>query len=149
MSTLFTRAAVPLAVLLALLGTVPLGAQRSAPQISTAPHHPGFRDAGAATSSLAYATPAYLSRDQPRSVGLFYASGQAAPLGFVQVDATDASADPPQRMTITVINPWGWAVTPELSYAAGSGGNRLAATWDASTYGTGALVHGGGAQLLG
>jgi RHS repeat-associated protein len=138
-----TRIAAWTFALLALLalGAAPLAAQRVAPQISTAPHHPGFRDAGAGTATLSYATPAYVSRDQPRSAALFYTSGQAAPLGFVQVDATDASGDAPQRMTITVVNPWGYAVTPELSYAAGSGANRLAAVWDASGYGSGALVH--------
>jgi len=135
-----TRIAAWTLALLAL-GAAPLAAQRLAPQISTAPHHPGFRDAGAGTATLGYAAPAYVSRDQPRSAGLFYTSGQAAPLGFVQVDATDASGDAPQRMTIQVVNPWGSAVTPELSFAAGSGASRLAATWDASSYTSGALVH--------
>lgn len=137
----FTRIAAWAMALAGVCAAAPLPAQRVAPVISTAPYHPNWRDAASGTATLAYATPAYVSRDQPRSVGLYYASGQAAPLGFVQVEATDNSADPPQRMTLQVINPWGYYVTPEVSFAAGSGANRLAGIFDAINYGNGAYVH--------
>jgi RHS repeat-associated protein len=91
--------------------------------------------------AASYATVPYVSRDVSRSVSLVYLSGQAQPQGLVEVDAADYSADPPTTMSIQIINPWGYALMPEVFYRTGSGATRLAVRWDGSTYNTSALVH--------
>jgi RHS repeat-associated protein len=110
---------------------------RRVPIVSLAPQGQSFRDASQGASTIAYSTPAYVSRDAPRSLSLLYASGQAAPMGVVDVQATDSSTDTPVQMSIRVRDPWGAWVTNEIFYAAGNGATRLAATWDAGAYGSG------------
>src|SRR6202008_3770606 len=108
----------------------PATVARAAPQLSTTPHS---RDHGLMTASqvsLGYAAPAYVSRDQPQSVALFYTGAQGNPPGFGQVDATDNTTDPVLYMSILVKGSDGTTVAPERFYAAGKGANRLAATWD-------------------
>ena len=119
----------------------PPAPQRAAPVISLAPHNEGFRDLTQGSVNLTYSTPEYVSLDQGRGVTLLYASGQASPRGFVQVDATVNTQEAPARLSIQVINPWGSAAGPETFYEGGTGEHRLAAQWDASGYATGALVH--------
>jgi RHS repeat-associated protein len=115
----------------------------AAPSLSLAPHHEGMRIPSAFDAAVSYTTPAYVSRDVPRSVTLHYSSGQAAPRGFVQVDATDNSTTAPDRMSIRLLDPSGARVTftngtQEIFYRAGAGATRLAAQFDASQLGTGA-----------
>ena len=111
------------------------------PTISLAPHSGGIRNVSQGSVTLSYRTPEYVSLDQGRTVTLYYASGQASPRGFVQVDASVNSVQPPAKLSIQVLNPAGSAVTAETFYTAGVGDHRLAAEWDASSYGTSALVH--------
>jgi hypothetical protein len=120
---------------------LPAGAAMVAPTISIAPHHPGMRDLAQSGFSLSHQTPAYYSRDVPRSVTLFYNSSQANPRGFVQVDATDNSPTAPEKMSIQVMDWNGQWVTPEIFYVSGSGASRLAAQWDARGLVTGAYIY--------
>ncbi len=107
------------------------------PQVSLAPHHSGFRDVARGSATAFYGTPAHVSVDQARNVGLFYSSAQAAPRGLVQVDAYDNSSNAPSKMSIRLRHLDGSGVTftdgsQEIFYSAASGGNRLAAQFDAS-----------------
>ncbi|MDB4948141.1 MAG: repeat protein [Gemmatimonadetes bacterium] len=114
---------------------------RLAPVVSVAPHNPSIRDATEGTATLGYSTPAYVTLGQGRSVALVYSSGQAAPMAYVQVEATDNSTDVPATMSILVKNAQGAVVVGEVFYAAGNGATRLAAGWDASTLATGVYTY--------
>jgi len=106
---------------------------REPPELSLAPHHGGFVDTGAGAATLAYATPAYVSRDVPRSVSLVYNSTQARGIGFVQVDVTESTTETPQKRSIQVYGAGGAALTPETFYLGSTGASRLAATWNEAT----------------
>lgn len=114
---------------------------RERPQVSLEPQLQTQRIPNPFEPSMVFSTPEYVSRDQPRSVSLVYFGGQAQPRGTVEVDVADHSAQAPRAFSIRVLHPSGNAVTPEIFYGAGSGTTRLVATWDASGYGTSALVH--------
>lgn len=113
---------------------------------------PGRRAAatcdGCSDAVLAYSTPTYVSLDQPRGVTLMYARSQAAPHGYAELEVTEISPEAPVRMSIQVMHPAGNAVTPEIFYEGGGGARTMAVQWDASSYGTSALVHGGRTKLL-
>ena len=134
------RAALLLGVA-ALLGAAPAAAQRGDPQISMAPHHPTFRNVAQGSYTHSVSTPAYVSLDQPRSATLFYASGQAAPQGFVQFDVTDPSTDRAHAVSAWVRDSNGAWLTPEVVWRTNPSGGRtqrLALRWDASAMATGA-----------
>jgi hypothetical protein len=121
-----------------LLGSSAASAQ-SALTLSLAPHHSGFRDVSQGSAVASYTTPAYVSLDQPHSATLFYASGQARPTVFIQVDATDNAGSPPVRMSLKVRRGEAWGTwetftngLTELFFQAGSGPNRLAGQIDAA-----------------
>ncbi len=60
---------------------------KAAPVLSLdALHNPTMRVPSAFDAGLGYSTPAYVSLDVPRSVGIAYSSELASPTGFVQVD---------------------------------------------------------------
>ncbi|HET7461048.1 MAG TPA: RHS repeat-associated core domain-containing protein [Longimicrobium sp.] len=105
---------------------------RNPPQISLAPHHTGVVNTNTGAAALSYSTPAYVSRDAPRSVGLIYNSTQARGYGFVQVDVTEPT-EAPARMSIQVFEQNGTAMTPETFYQGAMGTSRLAATWRENT----------------
>ena len=125
-----------LAGALSLLGP-PLAAQ-NAPTLSLAPHHSGFRDVSQGGASLGYTTPAYVSLDEPRSVTVFYTTGQVAPSGFVQVDVTDNSATPPAYYVLKMqrVDTGEWVVfdqgVQDLVFTAGAGTQRLAGQFGAN-----------------
>lgn len=106
----------------------------TAPVISAAPHHPDRVDTNQGAATLSYTTNPYVTLSTPRSVSLVYNSTQAQGIGFVQVDATDSTSSPaPSKMSIQVYYPDGNYATSEIFYQAGSGANRLAATWTTTT----------------
>ena len=108
-------------------------ATHSPPRLSLASHHPGYVNTNLGAAARSYATPAYVSMDQPHAVTLVYNSTQARGTGFVQVDATDSSSTAPVKMSIQVYGPSGAAMTNETFYGAANGANRLAATWTTTT----------------
>lgn len=121
---------------------------RVAPVVNTAPHHSGYVNTALGSTTLVYQTPTYVSADKPRSFGLFYASGQAAPTAFVQVDATDNSgADAPARMSLRLRNVSSGVYetlshgAQEVFFSAGAGTTRLAAHFAASHLATGAHAY--------
>jgi len=132
-------------------GSYNVTALSNGPVISLAPHNGVYRAvAKCALDCLdmvaGYSTPPYFSRDIPHSVQLVYRSAQAKPMGMVQVDATDTTTVPPVKMSILLKRSDGTFVTfvngsTELFYAWGTGANRLAAQFDASSLATGAYVY--------
>jgi RHS repeat-associated protein len=129
-------------------GTDPPAGTRTAPLVSTAPHHPAHVNAAAGATGVSYTTPAYTSLDEERSLTLLYSSGTAAPTVLVQVDAADdGSSEPPSRMSLRVRSSQtgAWQTfTSGLSehvYSAGNGFSRLAAQWDASGLASGSHLY--------
>ena len=120
---------------------------KAAPLLSLqALHNPEVRVPSAFDAGLGYSTPAYVSLDVPRSVGIAYSSELASPTGFVQVDASPNSATLPDRMSIAVLDAAGNPVrltsrTTENFYGPIAGPTRLAAQWDASGLPTGAYAY--------
>lgn len=121
--------------------------QKAYPALSLAPHNGAYRSlAGCAAcgdATIAYSTPAYMSRDVARSISLVYSSALAYPQGFVQLDAFDNSLTPPSKMSLKLKRPDGSFVTfvggtQEIFYSSGNGTTRLAAQFDASALSTGA-----------
>jgi RHS repeat-associated protein len=100
----------------------------------------GVRTVSPFDASAAYATPAYVSLDVPRSVAMVYNGAQAQARAMVQVDAVDRSVVAPTRMSIQVLDASGAVASPERFYRAGKGTNRLAASWFAPTLPTGAYT---------
>jgi hypothetical protein len=100
-------------------------------QLSTAPHNGDYRNAalcvaGCFDATASYTTPAYVSLDQPWALTLFYSSAQAQPRGVVQIDATDNSATPPEKMSLALKRPDGTWVrltngATEVFYRSGPG----------------------------
>jgi RHS repeat-associated protein len=126
---------------------ITLAGARISPRLDPTPHSGdrlsvGSCVAGCFDAVVSYATPPYISMDAPWSATLVYRSSQAAPRGFVQVDATDNSTDPATRMSIRLLRPDGTWVTfmggsQEVHYAKGTGANRLAVQFDAVNMPTG------------
>lgn len=124
----------------------------TAPIVDASPHNGGSIDVSRCVldcldGTLAYSTPAYYSLDTPRSATLVYRSGQAWPMPFVQVDATDTSSTPASTISIK-LKRWDGAFqtltngTTEVTYDRASGGtNRIAAQFDASGMETGAYAY--------
>ncbi len=137
----------PRLALLALLGwAAPAGGQ-SPPGISLEPQNEGLSIRSRFDAVLAHTTPAYVSLDQPRAVTLLYSSAQAEPRPLVQVDATPAAGEVPEKLSISLRDASGTRVrlangSTENFYAAGSGQTqRLAAQLDASALPTGAYTY--------
>jgi RHS repeat-associated protein len=119
---------------------------RAPPSISTAPHNGEARGGGVFEAGAAYATPAYVSMDAPRAVALTYSGAQANPRVLVQVDATDYSRLPPDRMSIALYDFAGQRLrlsggSSEIFYQAGNGTTRLAAQLDVAGLSTGAYQY--------
>jgi RHS repeat-associated protein len=132
-------------LVLACVGSLAAAAQ-SAPVLDLAAHHEGMRVPSPFDATVGYSTPAYVSMDVPRSVALAYSGETASPTGFVQVDATDRSSTPPQRMSISLRDASGRLVwltggRTENFYASGPGTTRLAAQLDARDLATGAYTY--------
>ena len=75
-------------------------ASQTAPVVSytnfSSASHNGYRPAvpcGGCAATLAYATPAYLSRDQPRSLALAYSSAQVAPTSWLLLALQNGGTD--------------------------------------------------------
>jgi YD repeat-containing protein len=122
----------------ALLSDADSGAAMyAAPVIDTSPQSPDYGLVDAAAAHLSFTTPAYVSRDQPRSITLYYSSASTASRGFVQVDATDNSSQAPTKMSIRVKAPNGSWWTDETYYQGATGTSRLGVSWDMSAGQTG------------
>jgi RHS repeat-associated protein len=124
----------------------------TAPSVSIAPQGLERRDvslciADCFESTLSYSTPAYVSRDVPRSVTLLYRSGRALPFGKVELDVTDATASTGWTFRLQLRDPSGTFVTfsngtQAVYFARKSvGATRVAAQFDASTIPTSARVY--------
>lgn len=81
---------------------------RSAPTVSLAPHHSGYRDVTQGAANVSYTTPAYVGMDQPRSVTLMYSSGQMDPKAFFQVDASVAATEQPSHYKLRIRRGESW-----------------------------------------
>jgi len=109
--------------------------------LSTAPHNEHFLNppgcaVGCFHAGASFTTPAYVSGDVARSVTLVYSSALAAPKGLVELDATNNSSTPAQKISIRLRRPNGAWLTDEVFYTLGFGTSRLAAQFDASGYDT-------------
>lgn len=107
--------------------------------VITVAHNETFRNEEQGSATVTYATPAYITLDQPRSMGFTYISGTAKPSGLVQVNMIDNSGDAPSRASIRLQVNGGW-VTNELFFTAGSGATLLSARFDAATYPSSSLA---------
>lgn len=122
-----------------------------APYVDLTPHNGDNHLVGLCVASCfdvmaSYSTPSYTSMDKPRSATLVYSSAQAAPLGLIQVDVTDQSARPAQKLSIQLRQSNGSAVTftngsTELFFKQDSAApTRLAGQFSATSLGTGAQI---------
>ena len=131
-------AALALLLPMASMAGTRAAAQYSAPVLDLSPHSGNLRMPSPFDATLSYTTPAYVSRDEPRSVTLVYSAERTRPTGFVVVDATDRSSVPPERMSIRVLGLGSGAPVAQTNgltetfYRSGSGTTRLAAQWDLS-----------------
>jgi RHS repeat-associated protein len=96
---------------------------------------------GCLYGAASYATPAYVSRDMPRSVSLLYSNAQAQPRGLVQVDATVNTTTTPTAISLQLMQ-GGTSATltnggTAAWYTGAIGTFRLAAQLDASSLATG------------
>jgi len=110
------------------------------PEVGLDPYTDGVRTVSPFDASAAYATPAYVSLDAPRSVALVYNGAQAQARSMIQVDGIDRSLVAPTRMSIQVLDAAGAVASPERFYGASKGSNRMAAYWFAPTLPTGAYT---------
>lgn len=120
---------------------------RAGPVVVLDPHHPGFRDITQGSATVGYTSPAYVSRDEERSISLLFSSGQARPRGFIQVDASNAGTEVPNRMSMRLRDLNGAWMTftsgsQEHFYSyTGQGPIRLAAQFDATHLGSAAYSY--------
>jgi YD repeat-containing protein len=97
-------------------------------------------------TTFGYATPAYVSRDVPRSVGLLYRSGRAKPTGRVTLDVTDATGTT-TAFKLQLADPNGANKTftngsTSLYFVkASSGATHVVADFDAATIPTSASLY--------
>lgn len=117
----------------------PASALPLVPVVDVSPHN-GDYAFNTFPASMSYATPSYVSLDVPRSVALAYVSSQARPLGFVQLDVSDAAAPAQyslrlQRSDNTYVDFTNGS--SELFFQGGAGTRRIAAQFDASSLATG------------
>jgi RHS repeat-associated protein len=131
--------------------TVTVTGAGNPPTVNTA-YHTGDRiDTGLCLAdcfetTFGYSTPAYISRDVPRSVSLLYRSGQAKPYGRLMLDVYPAQSGP-TSFQLQLQNPNGANIT----FTNGSQslyfirdtlrGTRIAAEFDASTIVTSAGLY--------
>jgi RHS repeat-associated protein len=101
-------------------------------------HHNAVRDVTQGSVNLSYTTPSYVSLDQARSVTLLYSKEMVSPRGLVQVNVIDNTGTPPNRASIRLQVEGAW-VTDEIFFTAGAGATRLAASFAAHGYPSGAL----------
>jgi RHS repeat-associated protein len=124
----------------------------SPPTVSAAPHVGDRLDVGLCVAdcfeaTFGYATPAYMSRDVPRSVALQYRSGRAKPYGRVTLDVTDRQFGSATSFQLQLQNPAGANVTftngAQVVYfaRATTGPTRVAAEFDASAVATSAGLY--------
>lgn len=97
-------------------------------------------------ATLSYTTVPYFSLDVPRSATLVYRSSQAAPLGMVQLDVTEASQQTPVALSLGLLDETGTRVLLtsggyENFFRAGAGLNRLSAQFQAYDRVTGAHAY--------
>jgi RHS repeat-associated protein len=121
------------------------------PVISTAPHNGDNRVVGMCVAAcfdalVTYTTPAYISMDIPRTATLAYRAAHAKPMPVVQVDVTDNSGSPPDKLSIRLKRPNGTYVTftngtTELFFQGASGTSRLSAQFDGSALVTGPYTY--------
>lgn len=109
--------------------------------VSTAAQNGDFRSVGACAMACldfvtGYASPTYVSMDTPRGVALTYNSATARPMGFVQLDATNNSSTPADKLSIRVYRGQ-VAVSPEVFFVGGPGTKRLAVQFEDPTIPTG------------
>ena len=112
------------------------------PVLSAVPHNGDNRALGLCALScfdvtVGYSTPAYTSYDTPRSATLFYSSGQASPIGELQLDVTDPSFRKANTVSLRLMKPGGTYVTfnngtTELFFVDSSdgGATRVSAQFD-------------------
>lgn len=110
---------------------------RAAPEITTSAQPVEFGPLADAGTSLTHTTPAYTSDGQPRAVTLEYHSAAGSAQGFLQVDVTDRSAEPPHRMSLRVRGAEGTWLTGETFFEGGAGTLRMAAAWEMGVSSTG------------
>ncbi|MBI2797500.1 MAG: hypothetical protein HYX65_12435 [Gemmatimonadetes bacterium] len=73
--------------------------------------HTGYRPSapcGGCVATLAYATPAYVSMDAPRSLAVSYSSATAAPMGYVQVAVMRTGTDSVKAWSIRIKHAGGY-----------------------------------------
>jgi YD repeat-containing protein len=105
----------------------PLHAKPVLRQVTSGDHRNVAVCDGCAEVTLSHTTPAYVSLDQERSVTLFYSDVQARPRGYVEIDATDNSQQPADRMTLRLLYWNGTPLMTETHFATQGGVNRLGA----------------------
>jgi RHS repeat-associated protein len=80
----------------------------AAPAVALNSYSNTVRSVGGCSGCLyggaSYSTPAYVSRDIPRSVTLNYSSAQAVPRGFVQADALIYTSGAPSNVSMRIIH---------------------------------------------
>jgi RHS repeat-associated protein len=122
----------------------------SGPIVRTAPHLGDRRDpslciADCFETTFGYATPAYISRDTPRSVALLYRSGRAKPYGRVTLDVTPRTGTT-TAYRLQLVDPNGANVqftngSTSLFFANGVLGTRVVGEFDASLIPTSARLY--------
>ncbi len=142
MSSALHRSGLVALALIALSALIAPFAGAQAFTIDVSPHNGEHVNVAAGGTSLAYATPAYVSADVPRSVGFVYSSALARPQALVQVDVEDVTGTPPDAYSVQL---WHGQTQLALSsggtevfYAGGPGRTRLTAQADVSSLVTGA-----------
>ncbi len=115
----------------------PYGAPAVSVRSSEAVRPPSPVDAVAA-----YATPAYVSRDEERSVTLLYTATQAQARMALSMDVHDNSVNAPTRFSIEVRDSASaQTVAPESFYVGQAGSNVLGAAWKATGATTGVRTY--------
>jgi RHS repeat-associated protein len=94
-------------------------------------------------STVGYSTPSYVSFDAPRSVTLWYSSGQVQSRHTVQVDVVMNAAVAPEKLSLRLRRSDGSYVTftngsTEIFYQGQNGTSRLAAQFEDTMLATGA-----------
>lgn len=109
---------------------------RVAARVDTASHPGHVLRPPTFDATLRYATVPYLSRDVSRNATFGYRASQAAPMGMLQLDVTEASQQVPAVLSLGLIEDSGARVllangTYENFFRAGTGLNRLSAQFRA------------------
>lgn len=100
------------------------------------------RPVSPADAVAGYSTPAYVSRDEARSVSLLYTGTQAQARAGVSMDVRNTSQNAPSRYSILVQDSvTGQTVAAERFFTSRSGGNILGAAWFATGVPTGVRTY--------